>query len=353
MLDNGLREKILGGARLNRDEAISLFTNGDLLPLGSLANARRWQIHPEPVVTYIIDRNINYTNVCISGCKFCAFHRKYDSPDAFVIGWNELFRKIEETLELGGVQILLQGGLHPALQIDFYEEMLSKIKSHYAIHIHGLSPPEIVHIARVSNLSLRETLSRLIQSGLNSIPGGGAEVLVDRVREAISPNKCTSVEWLQVMEEAHTLGLKTTATMMFGHIETVEDRVDHLLKIRELQDRTGGFTAFIPWPFQPKNTRLNGIRPATGFDYLKTLVISRLVLDNFRSIQASWVTQGPKIGQVALHFGANDLGSTMIEENVVSAAGVYFRLSQEDMVHLIEHAGFRAQKRNMFYEWMD
>lgn len=352
-MEGAVREKILGGVRLTKHEAVSLFKNGDLLTLGSLANAKRRGIHPEPVVTYIIDRNINYTNICVSGCKFCAFHRKQGSSDAFVLTWNQLDEKIEETLELGGVQILLQGGLHPTLKIDFYEEMLSKIKSHYPIHIHGLSPPEIVHVAKISQLSVRGILNRLVHSGLNSIPGGGAEILVDKVRKAISPNKCSSLEWLEVMEEAHRLGLKTTATMMFGHVETVEDRVDHLLKIRDLQERTGGFTAFIPWPFQPKNTRLNDIKPSTGVDYLKTLALSRLVLDNVPNIQASWVTQGPKVAQVALHFGANDLGSTMIEENVVSATGVYFGLSREDMIHLIQDAGFRAQKRNMLYEWLD
>lgn len=348
-----IEEKTISGERLTRDEAISLYENADLLTLGNLANLKRLQFHPEPIATYIIDRNINYSNVCKSACMFCAFYRKHDSSDAFLLGWDMLAKKIEETLDLGGVQILLQGGLHPQLKIDFYEDMLGKIKSHYPIHIHGFSPPEIVHIAEVSQLSINGTLRRLIQAGLNSIPGGGAEILVDRVREAISPNKCTAYQWIEVMEKAHRLGLKTTATMMFGHIETLEERVDHLLKIRDLQDRTGGFTAFIPWPFQPKNTRLEYIRPSTGVDYLKILSVSRLVLDNILNIQASWVTQGPKVAQVALHFGANDLGSTMIEENVVAATGVYFRLTQEEMINLIQDAGFKAQKRNMLYEWLD
>lgn len=349
MLD--LRDKILSGERIGKEEATSLF-KWDLLILGQLANSIRQRMHPEPVVTYIVDRNINYTNICISGCKFCAFSRKKEAEDAYVLSFQELSKKIEETIALGGIQILLQGGLHPDLDIEFYEDMLSYIKDHYPIHIHGLSPPEIAHIAKNSRLDIQETILRLKNAGLDSIPGGGAEILVDRVREKISPRKCHTSTWLNIMEIAHGLGIKTTATMMFGHIETCAERVEHMLKIRALQDKTHGFTAFIPWTFQPKNTALNHIRAVGATEYLKTLAISRIVLDNIPNIQASWVTQGPKIGQVSLFFGANDMGSLMIEENVVAATGVSFRLREEEMRYLIEKAGFRPQRRNMRYAWV-
>ena len=349
MLD--LKDKILSGERINKEEAISLF-KWDLLTLGHLANSIRQRMHTDPVVTYIVDRNINYTNICISGCKFCAFWRKKGAKDAYLLSFQELSKKIEETIALGGIQILLQGGLHPDLKIEFYEDMLSYIKGHYPIHIHGLSAPEIAHIAKNSGLSIEETILRLKSAGLDSIPGGGAEILVDKVRKEISPRKCNTSTWLKVMEIAHKMGIKTTATMMFGHIETYADRVEHMLKIRALQDKTHGFTAFIPWTFQPKNTALNHIRAVGAAEYLKTLAISRIVLDNIPNIQASWVTQGPKIGQISLFFGANDMGSLMIEENVVAATGVSFRLKEEEMRYLIEDAGFRPQRRNMRYEWV-
>ncbi len=349
MLD--LKDKILSGKRITKEDAISLFEQ-DLFTLGHLANSIRQKMHPKPIVTYIVDRNINYTNICISGCKFCAFWRKKEAEDAYLLSFQELFRKIEETIALGGVQILLQGGLHPDLDIGFYEDMLSGIKSQYPIHIHGLSAPEIAHIAKKSNLSIKETLLRLKDAGLDSIPGGGAEILVDRVRKRISPNKCNTYTWLKIMEIAHELGIKTTATMMFGHIETYTERIEHMLKIRALQDKTHGFTAFIPWTFQPKNTALDHIRALGAVEYLKTLSISRIVLDNIPNIQASWVTQGPKIGQTSLFFGANDMGSLMMEENVVAATGVGFRLKEEEMRYIIEKAGFRPQRRNMGYEWV-
>ncbi len=334
--------------RLNSQQALDWYQS-DLLTLGQAAQEVRWKLHPEPVVTYVVDRNINYTNVCLSGCRFCAFYRQADSPEAYVLDREVLGKKIEETLALGGTQILLQGGMHPDLPFSFYEDLLQWIKGRYPIHIHGFSPPEINHLARIAGMPLETVLIRLRDSGLGSIPGGGAEILVDRVRERVSPRKGTSAEWLQVMETAHRIGLRTTATMMFGHLETVADRIEHLLAVRELQDRTGGFTAFIPWTFQPGNTDLRRI-PAGGTEYLRMLALSRLVLDNIPNIQASWVTQGPKVGQIALLFGANDLGSTMIEENVVAAAGVAYRLSIEELARLITAARFIPQQRDTFYQ---
>jgi cyclic dehypoxanthinyl futalosine synthase len=333
--------------RLNYQQALDAY-HSDLLTLGQAAQELRWRLHPEPVVTYAVDRNINYTNVCVSGCRFCAFYRPVDSPEAYVLDRETLGKKIEETLTLGGTQILLQGGMHPDLPFSFYEDLLRWIKARYPIHIHGFSPPEINHLTRISGLTLETVLLRLQDAGLGSMPGGGAEILVDRVRKQVSPRKGSSAEWLEVMETAHRLGLRTTATMMFGHLETIDDRIRHLLSIRNLQDRTGGFTAFIPWTFQPGNTDLRLI-PDGGTEYLRMLALSRLILDNIPNIQASWVTQGPKVGQVALLFGANDLGSTMIEENVVAAAGVTYRLSIKDLTRLIIAAGFSPRQRDTFY----
>ncbi|RLB12875.1 MAG: dehypoxanthine futalosine cyclase [Deltaproteobacteria bacterium] len=334
--------------RLDFDEALELYQREALINLGLMANAMRQRFHPEPIVTYVVDRNINYTNVCCSGCAFCAFYRPKGHKEAYIISKEELSRKIEETLALGGTQVLLQGGMHPDLGLSYYEDLLGFIKENYQIHIHGLSPPEVHFLAVRERLPIEEILKRLINAGLGSIPGGGAEILVDRVRQIVSPNKCSAGQWLEVMETAHRMGLRTTATMVFGHVETMEERLEHLFKIRELQDRTGGFTAFIPWTFQPENTRLGGHK-ATSAEYLRMLAVSRLVLDNIPNIQASWVTQGPKIAQVALFFGANDLGSTMIEENVVAAAGTTFHMKMEEMVRLIETAGFVPQQRDTFY----
>ncbi len=338
--------------RLNFDEAKLLYDTADFHVLGELADSWRRHLHPEKIVTYIIDRNINYTNVCISGCKFCAFFCPPESEDGYVISREELSRKIQETLDVGGRQILFQGGLHPDLDISYYEDTLEYIKANFDIHIHGFSPPEICHIAKNSGLSIQEVIERLKAAGLDSIPGGGAEILVDEVREKVSPRKCTAEEWLMVMEEAHRRGLKTTATMMFGHIEKAEDRLKHLFRVRDLQDKTGGFTAFIPWPFQPQNTAIS-VPKSTAVTYLRTLAISRIVLDNFDNVQASWVTMGAQVAQLALFFGANDLGSTMIEENVVAAAGVKFRLSIEELESIIRSAGFVPRRRNMFYELVD
>jgi cyclic dehypoxanthinyl futalosine synthase len=342
-------KKVLGGERLRREEGVALLRDGDLLELGMLADSVRRRLHPEGIVTYIIDRNINYTNVCTAQCAFCAFYRDLPSKEGYLLSKEQLAQKIEETLALGGNQILLQGGLHPDLGIEFYEELFRWMKSTYPIWIHGLSPAEIKHIDRVSHLTTEQTLRRLIAAGLDSIPGGGAEVLSDRVRQIIGIAKGSTADWIDVMETAHRLGLRTTATMMFGHVETLEERIDHLLHLRDLQDRTGGFTAFIAWTFQPTNTAMAGDE-LTSFQYLRTLAVARVMLDNFPSVQASWVTQGGKIGQVSLRFGANDFGSLMIEENVVSAAGAHFRLTEAEIARNIQDAGFVPKRRTMHYE---
>ena len=344
-------DKIQNGDRISNDEFLLLAEQADLHQLGFLADTVRQRLHPEPVVTYVIDRNINYTDICISACKFCAFFKAPEDPDGTLLTFAELEEKIRETQELGGTQILLQGGLHPDKPLEFYEEMLRFMKK-TGIHIHGFSPPEVWHFAQLSGLDIREVLTRLIRAGLDSIPGGGAEILSDRVRTVLAPRKCTADQWIEVMEEAHNQGLRTTATMMFGHIETMAERLEHLERIRSLQDRTGGFTAFIPWPFQPDNTVLaqsHAIDKTTGFGYLRMLALSRIYLDNVDNIQASWVTQGPKIAQLSLFFGANDFGSTMIEENVVAAAGVHFRLSEQEIRRLVEDAGFTPRQRLMDY----
>jgi cyclic dehypoxanthinyl futalosine synthase len=353
-------------SRLRHAEIVQLLQSDDLLALGTAADAVRQRLHPENVVTYIIDRNINYTNICVSGCRFCAFSRGAGADDAYVLTHEELGAKIAEALCLGATQVLLQGGMHPELPLSFYVDMLRFIKS-YPIHIHGFSPPEIVHIARIAELSVQECLERLRDAGLDTIPGGGAEILSDRVRQEISPRKCTKSEWLGVMRTAHEMGMRTTATMMFGHVETPEDIAEHLIAVRELQDQTGGFTAFIPWTFQPPAGSA-GFQPANavattvqakmpalpattagGFSYLRVLAVSRIALGNIDNIQASWVTQGGKLAQVALRFGANDMGSTMIEENVVAAAGVTYRLPEEEIVRLIEAAGFEPRQRDTYY----
>ncbi len=340
--------------RITRKEALHLLRDSDLLELAERADSVRRRLHPGGVVTFVVDRNINYTNVCINRCSFCAFYRDADSPDAYLLSRDELARKIEETLGQGGTQILLQGGLHPGLDIEFYADLLRFIKGRYRINVHGFSPPEISYLASRHDLTVRETLKILRESGLDSIPGGGAEILSDRVREVLSPRKIRTGEWLKVMEEAHLLGMRTTATMMFGSVEGPEDIVEHLDHLRTLQDRTGGFTAFIPWSFQPGNTELArraafAHRSATALEYLRVLAVSRIYLDTIKNIQASWVTQGLKMAQVALRFGANDFGSTMIEENVVAAAGVRHLVSKGDIIAAIQSAGFRAAQRDTYY----
>ncbi len=345
-----IRKKSMAGERLSREEGVLLLREADLLSLGELADAARRRLHPEGLVTYIIDRNINYTNVCTAQCAFCAFYRDLPARDGYVLSKDEFSQKIDETLALGGEQILLQGGLHPDLGIEYYEELFRWMKATYPkLWVHGLSPAEVKHICSVSQLSTEEAVRRLIAAGLDSIPGGGAEILSNRVRNIIGMAKGSTEDWLEVMEVAQKQGLKTTATMMFGHVETLEERIDHLLHLRALQDRTLGFTAFIAWTFQPENTALAGDE-ATSFEYLRTLAVARVMLDNFPNVQASWVTQGGKIGQMSLRFGANDFGSLMIEENVVSSAGAHFRLSEAEIARHIQDAGFVPKRRTMHYE---
>lgn len=334
--------------RLSFDEAVQLFQE-DILTLGMRADAMRKAMHPDQRVTFVIDRNINYTNICTCKCSFCAFYREKDAEDAYVLDRETLVAKIHETVALGGSQILMQGGLHPELKIEWYEELLRFIKTEFPkIWLHSFSPPEVAHIASVSGISVDETISRLQKAGLDSIPGGGAELLVDSERLRISPKKLMSEGWLDVMRKAHQHGMKTTATMMFKAGDAPETIVTHLNKIRSLQDETGGFTAFIPWPFQPDRTELGG-EHTTALEYLRVLAISRLFLDNVPNIQVSWVTQGPKVGQIGLSFGGNDYGSLMIEENVVASTGVGFRMKQEEIVHTIRQAGFIPAQRDMQY----
>lgn len=346
-MENIIR-KIENGERISTDEALNMLLNSEFLTLADLANKKRKKLHPEPDVTFVVDRNINYTNICMSECLFCAFYCQEDETGGYVITKPELKQKIEETMKLGGTQILLQGGMHPGLELSFYTDMLRYIKENFPIHIHGFSPPEIYFLAGKTSLSVSEVLSQLIEAGLDSIPGGGAEILVDEIRTEVSPNKCNAEQWLNVMETAHNLGLRTTATMMFGHVEKPEHIIEHMDKIRSLQDRTGGFTAFIPWTFQPDNTKIDA-QKTSAVEYLRVLALSRIFFDNVDNIQASWVTQGDKIAQAALAFGANDLGSTMIEENVVAAAGVDYMLPKEELIRLIRTAGFQAKQRDCFY----
>lgn len=338
MMPQKILQEVISGRRVSTAEAKYLFEEADLLETAKAADAVRQKKHPDGIVTFLIDRNVNYTNICQNQCAFCAFYRPKGHPDAYVLSQDEIERKVAETVELGGTQLMLQGGINPDLTIEYYTTMFRAIKSKFRIRIHSLSPPEIVHIAESAGMSIPEALKELRKAGLDSLPGGGAEILADRVRQRISPRKILSGQWLEVMEAAHKLGLKTTATMMIGTVETIEDRLEHLLKIRDLQDRTGGFLSFIPWTFQPGNTSLGG-SPVFPLEYLRFLSLSRIFLDNFRNIQGSWVTQGKDIGQVCLSFGANDLGSIMIEENVVRAAGVSHRITVEGMVDLIRKAG--------------
>ncbi len=316
-----------------------------------MADAVRRQKHPEGFGTYIIDRNVNYTNVCVARCKFCAFYRPVGSNEGYVLGFDEIYRKIDETIRLGGVQLLLQGGHNPDVPLQWYEDLFRGVKQRYpAFKLHALSPPEVLHISRLSSLPVPDVIGRLIDAGLDSIPGGGAEILVDRVRKILNCyNKATADEWLGVMRDAHKAGLRTTATMMYGTVETDEERLEHLFRLRDLQDETGGFTAFIGWSYQPQHTELGGTE-ATGIDYLRTLAIARLVLDNFDNLQSSWVTQGGKVGQLSLAYGANDMGSIMIEENVVRAAGAEYCMDEVEVVRNIENAGLIPKRRTMHYE---
>ena len=345
-------DKVIADKRISDAEYRTLEHSADLHTLGFLADIIRRRKHEDENVTYVIDRNINYTDICVSACKFCAFYKGPEDKDGYLLSLEDIGEKIKETQDLGGTQILLQGGLHPDLPLEYYEKMVRYMRD-TGIHVHGFSPPEIHHFAKISNLSLKDVIQRLIDAGLGSIPGGGAEILSDRVRELTAPKKCSADEWLKVMTTAHEMGLRTTATMMFGHVETKEERLEHLRRIRNTQDETHGFTAFIPWPFQPDNTVFAEIEKTTAFEYLKTLALSRIYLDNIDNIQASWVTQGPKVAQLSLAFGANDFGSTMIEENVVAAAGVSFRLSEQEIRRLVSDAGFKPRQRLMDYTLVD
>ncbi|GAA4467298.1 cyclic dehypoxanthinyl futalosine synthase [Novipirellula rosea] len=352
--DNSIRDildKAIEGQRLTSAEGLRLLESHDLAALGAAAEAVSRRMHPEPYRTYNIDRNINYTNVCTAVCDFCAFYRGPKSDEGYVLPRAELLAKIEETVALGGNQILLQGGLHPKYKLDWYEEMLGDIKRAYPeVNIHGFSPPELHHFTKVNNLSIEEVLQRLKAAGLGSIPGGGAEILVDRVRNEITRGKVMTDDWLNVMRVWHKLGGVSSSTMMFGHVETLEERIEHLHRVRELQDETGGFTAFICWTFQPDNTELSHIPPKGSFEYLKTLAVSRLFLDNVPNIQSSWVTQGLKVGQLALLFGANDMGSLMLEENVVAEAGTVHFLTLDQIRASIEELGFEPRQRSVNYE---
>jgi cyclic dehypoxanthinyl futalosine synthase len=344
-------ERIAAGGRLTADEALQLYRQAPTYWLGRMADGVRRRKHPEGLVTYIIDRNVNYTNVCVARCNFCAFYREVGHAEGYVLGFEEIFRKIEETRELGGVQLLMQGGHNPDLPLAWYEDLFRAVKQKFPdFKLHALSPPEVIHLSRMSKLPVPDVIDRLIAAGLDSIPGGGAEILVDRVRKALNCfNKASADEWLDVMRHAHTKGLRTTATMMYGTVETDEDRLEHMLRLRALQDETGGFTAFITWSYQPEHTERGGYE-ATGIEYLRTLAIARLVLDNFDNLQASWVTQGGKVGQLSLAFGANDMGSVMIEENVVRAAGAAYCMDEVEIVRNVEDAGYVAKRRNMHYD---
>ena len=343
--------RLRGGGRLRAGEALDLYRHAPTHELGRLADAVRAAKHPQRIVTYILDRNVNYTNVCVARCNFCAFYRPVGAGDGYVLGFDEIFAKIDETIDVGGVQLLLQGGHNPDLPLAWYEDLFRAVKERYpAFRLHALSPPEVIHLSRLSQLPVRTVVERLVAAGLDSIPGGGAEILVDRVRRLLNCyGKATAGEWLDVMRVAHEAGLRTTATMMYGTVERPEERIEHLFRLRDLQDETGGFTAFIAWSYQPPNTELGGIE-ASGVEYLRTLALARLVLDNLDNLQASWVTQGGKVGQLSLAFGANDMGSVMIEENVVRAAGAAYCMDEVEIVRNIENAGFVPKRRNMHYE---
>jgi cyclic dehypoxanthinyl futalosine synthase len=347
----GILARAMEGRRLAFADAVTLLESHDLAAIGRAADSVTRRLHPEPYRTYNIDRNINYTNVCSAVCDFCAFYRSIKDSDAYVLDRDVLLGKIEETVQVGGDQILLQGGMHPTLPLEWYEEMLRDIKSHFPqVNIHGFSPPEIHAFTKVSKRPLREVLERLARAGLGSLPGGGGEILVDRVRAAITRGKAMTEDWLEVSRQWHMLGGRSTATMMYGHVETLAERVEHLDRLRTLQDETGGFTAFICWSFQPDNTQMADIPPAGAFEYLKTQAVARLYLDNIPNIQSSWVTQGRDIGQLALLYGANDMGSLMLEENVVSAAGTVHHLTLEGITSAISELGWIPRRRNVFYE---
>ncbi|MDP8243318.1 MAG: cyclic dehypoxanthinyl futalosine synthase [Candidatus Hinthialibacter antarcticus] len=336
--------------RLSFDDAVNLFQQNDLMALGERAHEMRMTIAAPEIVTYVVDRNVNYSNVCAATCDFCAFYRTVNQDDGYVLPIDEILQKIQEVVDVGGTQILMQGGLHPKLPFDFYTNLLREIKSKFKVDLHSFSAPEIYFFHKKYKMPIAQVLAQLQEAGLDTIPGGGAEILSDRVRKKITKGKCLTQEWLDVHEEAHKLGMRTTATMMFGHIETIEERVEHFNHIRELQDRTGGFTAFIPWTFQGSNTDMEDVPESGAVDYLKTLAISRMYLDNVPNVQASFITQGKQVGQMALFFGANDMGGTMMEENVVAATGIHNCSNEKEVCKLVEDAGFTPKKRNTLYQ---
>lgn len=343
--------KAVAGQRISKEEGVELLRSNDLIALGKAALAVSERMHPEKYRTYNIDRNINYTNVCAAVCDFCAFYRKTSDSDAYVLSREELYKKIEETIEVGGDQILLQGGNHPSLKLEWYEDLFRDLKARYPqVNLHAFSASEIWHFHKINKLPVKTVLERLKAAGLGSLPGGGGEILTDRVRLAMTKNKVLTQEYLEVHRTWHQLGGKSTCTMMFGHIETLEERIEHLDVLRQLQDETHGFTAFICWTFQPENTEMAHIQPAGAFEYLKTQAVARLFLDNIPNIQSSWVTQGLQIGQLALYYGANDMGSLMLEENVVSAAGTVHHLTLEQIKDAIREVGYEPKQRNVFYQ---
>lgn len=344
-------EAAANGQRLTPAQGLQLLQSRDLAAIGAAADRVTRRLHPEDYRTYNIDRNINYTNICTAVCDFCAFYRTPKSGEGYVLPREELLEKVRETMELGGNQILMQGGLHPQFKLEWYEELLRDIKQHFPeVNIHGFSPPELHHFTKINKIPIREVLARLKFAGLGSIPGGGAEILVDRVRSAITRGKVMTDDWLHVMRVWHELGGVSSATMMFGHVETLEERVEHLERLRQLQDESGGFTAFICWTFQPEHTQLAHIPPTGAFEYLKTQAVARLYLDNFKNIQSSWVTQGLKIGQLGLAYGANDMGSLMLEENVVAEAGTVHFLTLDQIRNAIEEHGFVPRQRDVRYQ---
>jgi len=328
---------------------VELYERASLLELGRLADDTRWRLHPENVVTYIIDRNVNYTNVCVADCKFCAFYRRPKHPEGYLLSYEEIGRKIDELKAIGGVQILMQGGHNPYVPFEWYLDLLRYIKRHHPIHIHGFSPSEVDFFAGRFGMTIEEVIKELVAAGLDSIPGGGGEILVQDIRDQVARKKAGADRWLEVMEIAHRLGLKTSVTMMYGLGESLADRIEHLFRVKAVQQRTKGFTAFICWPLQPENSELAHIPKTDAVTYLRAQAIARIVLDNVPNIQASWVTMGMKVGQVALRFGANDFGSLMMEENVVSAAGTTHRTTLAEMQRLIADAGYTAKKRRQDY----
>lgn len=349
-----IMEKAVAGERITADEGLRLLRCNDLAALGRAADAVTRRLHPEPYRTYNIDRNINYTNICTAVCDFCAFYRGPKSDEGYVLSTDQILEKIAETVEIGGDQILMQGGLHPDFKLEWYEDLLRAIKQEFPqVNIHGFSPPEIYHFTKVTKLPLKTVLERLQAAGLGSLPGGGAEILVDRVRTAITRGKVMTDDWLDVNRVWHQLGGRSTATMMFGHVETLAERIEHLDRLRQLQDETGGFTAFICWTFQPENTDMAETPPVGSFDYLRTNAVSRLYLDNFANLQSSWVTQGLKVGQLAMLYGCNDMGSLMIEENVVAEAGTVHFLTLDDIRSSITELGYQPRQRNVLYEMID